>query len=219
MEYNGIEIVIVRKYNKNTYFRYKDNSIYVTTNNKISDKEIFDYIKNNFDTLSKKLMKNKENISKNEENKLKLFGVEYEFEHRLYDHYKYEIRNNKIIIYYNDKTDLDKAIKRFYRAEIKNAILDVERRYYKIFNKYNLVRDKLSIKKMSTQWGSCNKYKRSITINELLAKIDIKYLEYVLCHEYAHLEQANHSNDFYVLLEKLYPEHRRVSKELKSFTI
>ncbi len=97
--------------------------------------------------------------------------------------------------------------------------MELENRYDKKFKNHNLVRDKLSIKKMSSRWGSCNKHGRTISINELLAKIDMKYLEYVLCHEYAHLEQANHSRDFYALLEKLYPNHKSVSKELKSFSI
>ncbi len=219
MKYNGIEIIITRKYNKNTYFRYKDNAIYVTTNKSISDEEILNYISNNFEYLSTKLMKDKEDISKNHDDKLQLFGREYKLIQKESTHYNYEISNDNITIFSTDKLDSDKAIRRFYKSEIKKAILDIEKSYKKIFERHSLIRDTLTIKKMKSRWGSCNKQRRSISINELLAKIDIKYLEYVLCHEYAHLEQANHSKDFYDLLEKLYPDHEKVSKELKSFSI
>ncbi len=219
MEYNGVRIVIIRKYNKNTYFRYKDNTIHVTTNKNVSDKDILNYIQNNFETLSKKLMKEKYDISKNEENSLLLFGKNYELICRVSEYFSYEINDNTVTLFVSDSIDREKAIRRFYKSELKAAILDIETRYKRNFEKRGLIRDTLTIKKMSTRWGSCNKLKRSISMNELLAKIDIKYLEYVLCHEYAHLEQANHSSDFYMLLEKLYPNHEAVAKELKSFSI
>ncbi len=219
MEYNGIEIIIIRKYNKNTYFRYRDNAIYVTTNKSVSDKDILNYIQNNFKSLSEKLIKEKEDLSKNEDGRLQLFGKEYNLEIKDSDYFSYSISDDTITLFISNSMDNNKAIRRFYKTELKKAIVDIEFKYKKEFEKRGLIRDSLSIKKMSTRWGSCNKQRRSISMNELLAKIDIKYLEYVLCHEYAHLEQANHSKDFYILLEKLYPEHEKVSKELKSFSI
>ncbi len=219
MEYNGIEIIVIRKYNKNTYFRYKDNAIYVTTNKAVSDKDILNYIQNNFKTLSEKLIKEKEDLSKNKEGKLLLFGKEYNLVINESKYFNYEVTDDAITISVNNEMDNEKAIRRFYKTELKNKIIEIETKYKKVFESKGLIRDSLSIKKMSTRWGSCNKHRRSISMNELLAKIDVKYLEYVLCHEYAHLDQANHSNDFYMLLEKLYPMHDEVSKELKSFSI
>ncbi len=219
MEYNGIKIVVERKYNKNTYLRYKDNSIYVTTNKNISDKQILSYIADNFESISKRIINNKEDISKNDSDKLKLFGRQYQLKLLDSKYYSYNIEGNLITISFSSTLGQEKAIRRFYKSEIEKMIIRLENKYSRVFKNYNLVRGKLSIKKMSTRWGSCNKQRRSISINELLAKIDLKYLEYVLCHEYAHLEVANHSQDFYDLLEKLYPNHKIVSKELKSFSI
>jgi predicted metal-dependent hydrolase len=40
-------------------------------------------------------------------------------------------------------------------------------------------------------------------------------INYVICHELAHLKQMNHSPKFYAVLESLFPNYKAVEKELK----
>ena len=51
------EIEIIRKNNKNTYLRVKDNKIVVTTNYLVSKKKIVELINNNKEFIEKALLK------------------------------------------------------------------------------------------------------------------------------------------------------------------
>jgi hypothetical protein len=84
-------------------------------------------------------------------------------------------------------------------------------KYTKILNKtYN----KISIKKMSSRWGSCST-NGNISINLKLINFPLKYLEYVVVHEVCHLVQPNHSVHFWNEVVKLYPNYKTIRKEMK----
>lgn len=56
-----------------------------------------------------------------------------------------------------------------------------------------------------TVWGSCNHRDKKIMLNANLAKLDKKYLEYIIVHELCHLKQHNHGEKFKNLESKLLP--------------
>ena len=61
---------------------------------------------------------------------------------------------------------------------------------------------------MKTRWGSCNKNKKYINLNGELISKRYKAIEYVILHELCHLIHANHSRDFYNLVEKFMTDYR-----------
>ena len=70
------EVEIVKKNNKNTYIRVKDNkTIYVTTGYFTTKKHIINLLDNNKEFLRKALTKVEKNIEKS--NKFYLLGIEY----------------------------------------------------------------------------------------------------------------------------------------------
>lgn len=89
-----------------------------------------------------------------------------------------------------------------------------------ILNKYKhaINRDVESIKfrNMTSRWGSCSTRAATIRLNTLLFKKPLICLEYVLLHELVHLVHANHSKDFYSLLESLMPNWYRIRAILES---
>ena len=66
----------------------------------------------------------------------------------------------------------------------------------------------LTIRRMSTRWGSCNVRTRRITLNSELAARDPRCLEYVLVHEMAHYVEAGHGPRFQAVMDGLLPDWR-----------
>lgn len=73
----------------------------------------------------------------------------------------------------------------------------------------------VAISLMKTRWGSCAPRTRRISINVALARLPEECLEYVIIHELAHITHPDHSEQFWALVEKYCPEHRRIRALLK----
>ena len=70
---------------------------------------------------------------------------------------------------------------------------------------------------MTSRWGVCNIKTHIITINLELMKRDLKFLDYVIIHELAHLVYADHSTSFWHLVEENMPEYKKYKEEMKGF--
>jgi len=76
----------------------------------------------------------------------------------------------------------------------------------------------LNYRWMKKRWGSCDKEGR-IHLNLELIKAPKKCIEYVIVHELCHLAHLNHSNEFYNLLEKKYPDWRATKDRLEKLMV
>jgi predicted metal-dependent hydrolase len=63
------------------------------------------------------------------------------------------------------------------------------------------------------RWGSCNT-RREVRLTWRLVKAPLALIDYVICHELAHLRQMNHSRAFWAEVERLCPGHRLLRKQL-----
>ena len=61
---------------------------------------------------------------------------------------------------------------------------------------------------MQTRWGSCNHAKGYLNFSLSLIERDLRFVEYVVLHELAHLIHANHGADFYALIAQIMPDFR-----------
>jgi len=75
----------------------------------------------------------------------------------------------------------------------------------------------ITIRHMKTRWGSCRKDTRHITFNSALCKVPEECADYVVVHELAHLRHADHSADFWRMVERFCPEWQRLRNRLKHF--
>ncbi|KAB0613256.1 M48 family metallopeptidase [Campylobacter hyointestinalis] len=66
----------------------------------------------------------------------------------------------------------------------------------------------VSIKKMSSRWGSCNSKKGYINLNLNLIAKDERFIEYVVLHEMAHLIYPHHQKSFYDFIQGLMPDYK-----------
>jgi predicted metal-dependent hydrolase len=64
-----------------------------------------------------------------------------------------------------------------------------------------------------SRWGSCNS-RREVRLAWRLVKAPPHMVDYVICHELAHLRHMNHSAAFWAEVERQYPDYRRVREDL-----
>ncbi|MCL4747812.1 MAG: M48 family metallopeptidase [Burkholderiaceae bacterium] len=65
-----------------------------------------------------------------------------------------------------------------------------------------------------TRWGSCTA-DGSIRLNWRLIHLPERIVDYVICHELAHLVELNHSARFWGTVGELFPEHREARRWLR----
>ena len=67
----------------------------------------------------------------------------------------------------------------------------------------------------NSRWGSCNS-RREVRLSWRLVKAPPALIDYVVCHELAHLRHMNHSREFWAEVARLCPDYRRLRDELEA---
>ena len=99
-----------------------------------------------------------------------------------------------------------------------NAQVILTKRLRDIATKHNLQFNRLTIKDVSTRWGSCSSL-RNVNLSLWLLLLPSHLIDYVICHELCHLKELNHSPAFWAELDKLCGgtgTAKRLDKELST---
>jgi predicted metal-dependent hydrolase len=75
----------------------------------------------------------------------------------------------------------------------------------------------IRIMQASTRWGSCNSREQRLSFNWRLALAPQAVFNYVIAHEVAHLQEANHSKKFWSLVKKIDPNFAASRRWLKRY--
>jgi predicted metal-dependent hydrolase len=73
----------------------------------------------------------------------------------------------------------------------------------------------LRLRRMRSRWGSCSADGR-ICLNTHLIKASQVCIDYVIVHELCHLQEFNHSQQFYALMAEAMPDWKQHKAELES---
>lgn len=200
-----VPVKIIRKNNKNIYFRFdQDSNLVVTVPLRFNEKKIFHLIEENKKSLERMWIRNKKKQDKEDE--VRLLGLKYDLV--IDDGYK-EITFDEGIIYASSKSVLDKYISNFIKkvfTEEINKILAIMP---------NIPKFTLKVRKMKSRWGVCNYVKKTVTLNSELIKYEREIIDYVIVHEFSHFTHHNHSSAFWDYVSKFYPEYKKARKELR----
>ncbi len=115
------------------------------------------------------------------------------------------------IPYLDEKQAVARKVLQWYK---KQALIDFSRRLEIFSAKLGVALPKLLISNARTRWGSCNS-KREIRLNWRLLQAPPHLINYVVCHELAHLKEMNHSAKFWAVVASIYPDYKSAEKELK----
>ncbi len=96
----------------------------------------------------------------------------------------------------------------------KQAALDFARRLEILAAKLGVPTPPLTLSNAQSRWGSCNS-RGEVRLSWRLLQAPPHIINYVICHELAHLKQMNHSAKFYAVVESLFPNYKAAEKELK----
>ncbi len=130
---------------------------------------------------------------------------------------KPRLMNRKLIVALPqpiDSTSLANQVIKWFR---NYAINDFNRRVEILSTRLGEDKPRVLLSSAKARWGSCNS-KREIRINWRLIQAQPHIINYVICHELAHLREMNHSARFWQIVEDLCPEYKEAENCLKSIS-
>lgn len=104
------------------------------------------------------------------------------------------------------QTSIKQALRQFYRRKAREVIEDKIDHYA---DEMGVTYDRLEIRNQRTKWGSCSS-SGTLGINWRLIMAPEEIIDYVIVHELAHLEEANHTKQFWSVVatyDSEYEEH------------
>lgn len=99
---------------------------------------------------------------------------------------------------------------------VRTAQMHATKYMEKYIRLYQLMPRSVSIKTQKSRWGSCGVH-NDIYLNWLLVLAPVAVFEYVVVHELCHLQQRNHSTDFWILVAKHCPDYQQHRAWLKGY--
>lgn len=127
------------------------------------------------------------------------------------------LEQNKLTVAQPDPLNQTLTCRKVIAWYKKQALLDFSRRLEVFSAKLGVVTPPLSLSNAKSRWGSCNS-RGEVRLNWRLLQAPPHIINYVICHELAHLKQMNHSAKFWATVESLFPAYKLAEKELKKLS-
>ena len=219
-----------RKNVKNINLRIKpDKSVTVSSNNRISEEKIENFLKEKEEYICKALT-HYEQIEKMLPNPkqyvdgetFKIFGRDLRL--KVFESRKNSIENDEtfIRIYVKDVSDFSlkkRMLNKWIFKQLEEKIKELCEFIFPVFKKHGIIYPQIRFRKMVSRWGSCQPKRNILTFNYALVSAPIRCIEYVVYHEFTHFMQPNHSRKFYLALSTFLPDWKDRKKELENIPI
>ncbi len=142
-------------------------------------------------------------------------GIPYELMVRETDATAYvELEDNQLCLFVPPRvtsTFKEELVRQWYYAQMQQCLPP-------LFDKWQAIMkvsvNKITIKRMTSSWGSCHPIKKYITLNLRLIEKPLICLEYVIVHELVHLFEASHNQRFHALMSHYLPNWKEIKKQL-----
>lgn len=101
--------------------------------------------------------------------------------------------------------------------EKKVEFLGIAKERVEYFNEfYGFEYKNIFIKDTKSRWGSCSAA-GNLNFNYRIFMLTQQQRDYIIIHELCHLQEMNHSEDFWNLVKKKSPEYKRIRGDLKQY--
>jgi predicted metal-dependent hydrolase len=112
-----------------------------------------------------------------------------------------------------EHADPHDALVQWYRKEARSIF---ESRVAAWSVLFDLTPGAMSVREQRTRWGSCT-HRGDLSFNWRLVLAPLWVLDSIVVHELCHIDELNHSDRFWALLDERYPRHREASEWLREF--
>lgn len=139
----------------------------------------------------------------------KYLGRQYRLKLSVANANSVKLKGKYLIVNTQDKKDSEltkKLLNQWYREHALDKFSAYIDKYLDKLSKYNIVKPKLTIRKMKSRWGSCNAKNNHVLLNLELIKAPTHCIEYVIMHELCHLKYPKHTKEFYNFLTMIMPD-------------
>lgn len=110
-----------------------------------------------------------------------------------------------------DGDDPHDALVAWYRREAR-TVFEERTAYWAA--KFGLEYGKVSVREQRTRWGSCT-HRGDLSFNWRLVLAPVWVLDSIIVHELCHIEELNHSDRFWALVDERFPRHVEASEWLR----
>ena len=213
-----LSIPIERKRIKNLYIRLdKNNQVKISAPYIMSENQIKRFVESKIDWIRKKQSENKKKVPVIENYKdgelVHLFGDEYVLKITLDKREKVEVNEGEIIVHVKSEANVEKVYLTFLRKVLQEYLDENVPIWEK---KMNLYSSSFYIRDMKSRWGTCNTKTHRICFALNLAKKNYDFIDYVICHEIAHIKVPNHGDNFKKILDTYYPNWKIIRKQRRN---
>lgn len=217
MVLDGIEIKVDKKRIKNIYIRIKPpaGEVVISAPLHMRDEDIYSFAESKLEWIKNRRRKYEGagSLRLVSGEKIYLWGSPYALVIKE-GRGRAEASGESIIIYAPQDSSFEQRraeLNSLYRRELSKNISELAPQWEQ---RTGLFADEWRIRDMKTRWGSCNTVRRRIWLSLGLVEKPVCCLEYVIVHELCHLLVPNHGADFKALMDRFYPDWKKVKKLL-----
>lgn len=223
IENQNYQVLIEPKRIKNIYLRVKDSrTLLVSAHPSVPQSQIEQFILSKKEWIMKvtQRVENRQEIQKNKEvgrATIQYFGRVLPF-HIVEAKYPALVEeNNEVYLYVRkkDQTTMQKTFDNEAKKVIEQMCAELRHRYDRIMDDYRLPHPDISVRKMTSKWGSCIPTQAKITMNQNLIFMPLECIDYVLLHEFVHMIVPNHSKRFYDVVQYHMPNYKQMKALLR----
>lgn len=195
----------------------KQGDLIVKAPRRMDIEDIFSFINQKNDWISKKQNLVKSNLQKNQKiinyDVFLFCGKQYK---KVYvdKQKKVEIENTLFIVPQNLSYEKEIFLIKKWYIEMTKQILELRVSYFANLMQLNF--DGLGIDNSKTRWGSCSK-SGILKFNLRIAMLPHKVIDYIIIHELSHLIEFNHSKNFYNIIASIMPDWQIQRNKLKEY--
>ena len=91
-------------------------------------------------------------------------------------------------------------------------------RVSELANMFGFSYKSVQVKLLKRRWGSCNS-KKELVFNLNLMSLDALHIDYVILHELTHTLYMNHGAEFWVHMESVMPNSKRIAKAVRHYAL
>lgn len=125
--------------------------------------------------------------------------------------------HNSIVVTSPQIADAAFVVRKVTQWYQKQALEDFQRRLEIFATKLGVPTPPLKLSNAKSRWGSCSS-DGVIRLNWRLMQAPPHIINYVTCHELAHLKEMNHSKQFWAIVEQLFPDYKAAETTLKKLS-